>query len=198
MFPLGTVLLPGTAVPLRIFEPRYRQLLSGCLAADSTFGVVLIERGSEVGGGDERFGVGTLAHIEAHRDLGNGTHAIVALGRHRIRVTSWLVDDPYPTAETSPWPDEPDEPGADVARLYEQCTGNLRRLLGRAAEAGGSVAPATFDAPDDGATGSHLLSALVPVGSLDRQHLLEAPGTYARLELLGSLIDERLEDLDAG
>jgi len=59
MFPLGMVHFPGIVLPLRVFEPRYRQLTADCLAGDGEFGVVLIERGWEVGGGDTRFNVGT-------------------------------------------------------------------------------------------------------------------------------------------
>ena len=66
MFPLGTVLLPGGVLPLHVFEPRYRQLVVDCLAddtADPEFGVTLIERGSEVGGGDQRTTVGVVARM---------------------------------------------------------------------------------------------------------------------------------------
>ena len=55
MFPLGSVLFPHALLPLRIFEPRYQALLDSCLAGDGRFGVVLIERGFEVGGGEDRF-----------------------------------------------------------------------------------------------------------------------------------------------
>ena len=66
MFPLGTVVFPGERLPLRVFEPRYRQLVLDCLAADSpVFGTTLIERGSEVGGGDERASVGTVMVLRA-------------------------------------------------------------------------------------------------------------------------------------
>lgn len=54
MFPLGSVLLPGSPLPLQVFEPRYRAMLDDCLAGDQRFGVVLIERGFEVGGGEQR------------------------------------------------------------------------------------------------------------------------------------------------
>ncbi|MEN3314917.1 MAG: uncharacterized protein V7605_1151, partial [Acidimicrobiaceae bacterium] len=54
MFPLGTVLFPGLALPLHVFEPRYQSLVQACLDGDGHFGIVLIERGSEVGGGDVR------------------------------------------------------------------------------------------------------------------------------------------------
>ena len=63
MFPLGTVLFPHGVLPLRVFEPRYRAMVTHCLERDARFGVVLIERGSEVGGGDTRFHVGTVAQI---------------------------------------------------------------------------------------------------------------------------------------
>src|SRR6202044_2208664 len=54
MFPLSAVLFPHATMPLHVFEPRYRELLRDCLAGDARFGIVLIERGSEGGGGDER------------------------------------------------------------------------------------------------------------------------------------------------
>lgn len=192
MFPLGSVLFPGTAVPLRIFETRYQRLLADCLAADGTFGIVLIERGSEVGGGDSRFGVGTLAHIEEHRQVGDDRHEILALGMQRIRIDRWLDDDPYPRARISVWRDaDPIDPEATRDR-YESCTARLRRFLGLAAEHGHRVPPATFEVPRDPWIGSHRLCALAPVGSFDRQRLLEKPDADARLELLGSLLDEHL------
>jgi uncharacterized protein len=66
MFPLGTPLLPGAVLPLHVFESRYRQMVRDILADDvdpPEFGVVMIERGSEVGGGDERATIGTIARI---------------------------------------------------------------------------------------------------------------------------------------
>ena len=63
MFPLGTVLLPGAYLSLHVFEPRYRALVQACLDGTPEFGVALIERGSEVGGGDARFDVGCVARI---------------------------------------------------------------------------------------------------------------------------------------
>ena len=67
MFPLGNVLFPHAQLPLHVFEPRYRALAETCLAGDGEFGVVLIERGSEVGGGDTRFSIGTVARGRSGR-----------------------------------------------------------------------------------------------------------------------------------
>ncbi|MEY3360946.1 MAG: hypothetical protein RL531_665, partial [Actinomycetota bacterium] len=80
MFPLGTALLPGAMLPLHVFEERYRALVEHCLARDGEFGVVLIERGSEVGGGDRRFAVGTLARIVEAGRFPDGRYALVATG----------------------------------------------------------------------------------------------------------------------
>lgn len=192
MFPLGSVLFPGVAVTLQIFEPRYRRLLADCLADDATFGVVLIERGSEVGGGDTRFGVGTTARIDHHEPLAQGRHLVVAEGATRIRVDEWLPDDPYPRALISGWPDEPDGDREATLARYAACTTRLRRFLAVAAELGHRVPPATFEVSDDPSEGSHQLCALAPVGALDRQRLLECPGPDERLALLETHIDEQL------
>ena len=96
MFPLGMVLLPTMVVPIHVFEPRYRQMTKDCLDGEREFGVVLIERGSEVGGGDIRTDTGTLARIADAQELPDGRWGLVAVGTRRIRVSRWLEDDPYP------------------------------------------------------------------------------------------------------
>lgn len=65
MFALQTVLLPTAALPLHVFEPRYVAMLDNVLAGDHEMGVVLIERGREVGGGDARCNVATMARVVA-------------------------------------------------------------------------------------------------------------------------------------
>ena len=71
MFPLGTVLFPTLILPLHVFEPRYRALVENCLAAPQPeFGVVLIERGSEVGGDDVRFGEAGGGVVQGGRVIG--------------------------------------------------------------------------------------------------------------------------------
>ena len=86
MFPLGTVLLPSVYLPLHVFEPRYRELVQVCLDGNQEFGVVLIERGSEVGGGDQRVDVGTVAQIVEATRMPDGRWALGAVGTRRIRV----------------------------------------------------------------------------------------------------------------
>src|SRR5918994_7226903 len=107
MFPLGNVLLPGELLPLNVFEPRYRRLVLDCLAAEDVpeFGVVLIERGSDVGGGETRTSIGTAARIVRLMPLGGGRFNVVAAGIRRINVLEWLKDDPYPVGDIDDWPE---------------------------------------------------------------------------------------------
>lgn len=102
MFPLSSVLLPGMPLPLRLFEDRYLTMLEVVMDREpADFGVVLIERGTEAGGGETRFDVGTMARIAPDE----GTVVMIAQGTHRFAVERWLPDDPYPQAEIHALPD---------------------------------------------------------------------------------------------
>src|SRR5438045_6955857 len=115
MSPLGTVLFPSLFLPLHVFEPRYREMTRVCLEGNREFGVVLIERGSEVGGDDVRTLVGTVARIVEASELDDGRWMLATVGVRRLRVRAWLEDDPYPRADVDDWPDERrDDSGRDV------------------------------------------------------------------------------------
>lgn len=187
MFPLGTVLLPGMFLPLHVFEPRYRVLVHDCLAGTPEFGVALIERGQEVGGGDSRFSVGCVARILEAGELPDGRFALATLGVRRIRVRTWLPDDPYPFAEVEEWPDPPAVDG-DREQL-DAVTSDLRRVLALAAELGDIVSSAAgVDLADDVEVASYQLAGLTPVGPLDRLTLLAAPTVRERLDRVGALL----------
>jgi uncharacterized protein len=194
MFPLGSVLFPHAVLPLHVFEPRYRLMTEECIAGDGTFGVVLIERGSEVGGGDVRFDVGTLAQIVQAGRFDDGRYAVVAVGVKRLRVRSWLADDPYPRAEVDLL-DEPDDaidPGQldDVTRLL----GRVRALV---AELGVSIPSEPIElSVDDPVRASFEAAALAPLGPLDAQSLLELAEPGARLTRLGELLTEEARVLE--
>jgi uncharacterized protein len=188
MFPLGTVLVPGMVLPLHVFESRYRELVRDVLEAEPEFGVVLIERGSEVGGGDVRSGVGTVARIVEAAELPDGRYALAAVGTRRIRIDDWLPDDPYPRAQVDEWPDP--VPPDDVDRLVVAVDGALRRVLALRAELGDAAAPATVELSDEPVVASYQMTALAPFGPADRQLLLAAPGVDARLVTLQSMLEE--------
>lgn len=189
MFPLGSVLVPGAVLPLHVFEPRYRRLLADCLSGEPEFGVTLIERGSEVGGGDRRTTVGTVARIIQVGELPDGRFAVVAVGTRRIRVNAWLPDDPYPLADVDEWPDEPAD-GAELEPLVRQTERDVNRLLALAVELGDTSADLAPDIADDALLASYHLIAMAPLGPMDRQALLAAPGPRQRLEGLQALVGD--------
>ena len=190
MFPLGTVLFPHGVLPLHVFEPRYRTMTERCLADDATFGVVLIERGSEVGGHDERFGVGTAARILQAGRLDDGRYVLMTVGEHRVRVERWLPDDPYPRAEVEALADAP--AGPDAANRRDTVGRILRQALALKAELGEPAAAATVELDADPAVAAYQAAALAPLGALDRQRLLEQEGPDQRLALLASDLAEEV------
>jgi Lon protease-like protein len=196
MFPLGGVLFPSAVLPLHVFEPRYRVLVTDCLAGDAKFGVTLIERGSEVGGNDVRTDVGTVAHIIDATELSDGRWALSAVGTHRIRILTWLPDDPYPQAEVQDWPDLDPDPSGDLTDVYRERVQILRRVLALKAELREGAARATTEMSDDPNLGSYQLAALAPFGPLDQQRLLAAEGVGQRLELVGQLLHEEATFLE--
>jgi uncharacterized protein len=201
MFPLGTVLVPGGVLPLHIFEPRYRQMVKDCMAGDAEFGVTLITRGNEVGGGELRTDVGTVAKIAEIAELDDGRYALIAVGVRRITVSSWLPDDPYPRADVEEWPDVDEQDGAsatgddDLSVAVDGAMTQLRRVLALASEAGDDVSPATTEVSDDPVLATYHASALAPVGPADRYRLLAAPGPRRRVAILRELLGDAEEIL---
>ncbi|MGY6499582.1 MAG: LON peptidase substrate-binding domain-containing protein [Acidimicrobiales bacterium] len=201
MFPLGSVLVPSMVLPLHLFEPRY-QALAEHLTDDATvdhageFGVVLIERGSEVGGGEVRERVGTVAAVAEASRFDDGRWALIAIGRRRVRVLEWLVDDPYPRALLEEWPDT-DEPTEALSERYRHVVTVARRVLALSAELGDPVVASTVGLSDDPVDGSYQLTAVCPFGPADQQHLLAVPGAAERLEAISALLDDHAEMLNA-
>lgn len=196
MFPLGTVLFPSVVLPLHVFEERYRQLARDCLAGDREFGVVLIERGSEVGGDDVRTDVGTVARITEAVELEDGRWFLTTVGSRRIRVERWLDDDPYPRAEVTDWPGA--APSADsLAAELEDVTGRLRRALALAAELGEALAPVTLELSTDPSLASFQMAAVAPIGPLDRLRVLSIDGAAGRLATMSGLLADAAEMLEA-
>jgi len=189
MFPLGSVLFPNTVLPLRVFEPRYQRLVDDCMAGDGRFGVVLIERGSEVGGGDTRFAVGTIAQIAAIADLEEGHRLVLAVGTGRFEVDQWLPDDPYPLAVISELTD-PLTPGSDLPIVETEM--KLRRTLALMSEAGYDVGDTGFELSEKEGVAVDQLCALAPLSPLDSQRLLATDPSPERLARLQALLDEEI------
>ncbi|WP_019145921.1 LON peptidase substrate-binding domain-containing protein [Aeromicrobium massiliense] len=171
MFPLGSVLLPGANLPLRVFEPRYRQMMDDLMASDRPeLGVVLIERGHEVGGGDIRFGTGTLARIDHVEAIDDGV-AMLVTGTRRLDVVEWLPDDPYPRARVRlrpelVWDERWRRSLQDAELAVRGCVARLATLVELPWSPDVELSP-------DPVTALWQLAAILPIGDLDRLALLE-------------------------
>src|SRR6476659_7946599 len=166
MFPLGNVLLPYMPLRLRVFEQRYLVMLSNLLQTEAAeFGVVLIERGQEVGGGEQRFGLGTIAEITT---LGtqDGFIGLLAEGRGRFRVDAWLDDEPHPRDEGTPVPDLVwDEQWRPLLPTAER---SVRRCLTLASEFSSDTWPADIGVEPDPVAAACQLAGVAPLGPLDQ------------------------------
>jgi Lon protease-like protein len=194
MFPLGSVLFPHAELPLHVFEPRYRALTEACLAGDGEFGVVLIERGNEVGGGDTRFSTGTVARIVAAGRLPDGRYLLATVGTRRLRVRTWLSDDPFPRAEVELLGEgdtsvDAHDVRADVERV-------LKRVLAMAAELGEAPQAVGVELDDDPVQAGYQAAAAAPIGPLDAQRLLELNDPAERLAQLHGLLADQAEVLE--
>lgn len=187
MFPLGSVLLPHMPLGLRLFEPRYLRMLGELLEGpEPQFGVVLIERGHEVGGGDQRFGMGTLARVievEARQEF----MAVIARGTTRFEVEQWLPDQPYPRAEIREVDDFAWEPS--LAAKCDEVEAQVRAAL---TLAGGS---GDVELAEDPIARAWQVAGLTPVGPLDQLRLLSSADLAELLDTTARVTHEALETL---
>lgn len=187
MFPLGSVLFPSVPIPLRVFEPRYLTLVGRLLdevEPGFEFGVVLIERGSEAGGGDQRAAVGTMARLVSAA-AGADDLLIVGVGTRRFTVERWVDEDPYPRAELAMLPDL--EWSDALAPLRTEAEAVVRRSIARVAE---PRADADVELSDDPVAAAWQLAAIAPLGEYDRYTLLKSTSVGG---LLRQVIDLTLE-----
>ena len=184
MFPLGSVHFPYTPLPLRVFEPRYLTMIGDLLDDDDPeFGVVLIERGHEVGGGDRRSAIGTMARLVSVSADAEALHAVV-IGTTRFAVDRWMDDAPYPRAEVTPLPDLTWHEALTPLRIEAEAI--VRRVLARA----DGPWDADTELSDDPLAAAWQLAAIAPLGEYDRYTLLRSTTAGA---LLGQVVDLTLE-----
>lgn len=187
MFPLGSVLLPHMVLPLHVFEPRYRALVHDVLAGDREFGVPLITRGHEVGGGDERSDVGTAARVVRAEELDDGRWLVIGVGTWRFRVERWLPDDPYPIAEVTRIEDIAATGDLEAAR--EELAPRLRRILALLTELGNDGLPTDLELAEDPEVAGWQAAVIAPLTPLDAQQVLATTDVGERLRLLAELLD---------
>lgn len=188
MFPLSTVVFPGSEFKLRVFEERYLAMIDDCIQTKTGFGVCLIEKGHEVGGGDQRCNIGTLASIRQLEDSGSGQFELNCLGERRIRVIEWLPEIPYPKALIK------NEEADDFESLNKDKVGVLREILASTHTKFAKLSRVTFS-PLPAITDATIrtlyhLAELSFLGPYDRYRILAAETLEERLRLLKELLEE--------
>ncbi len=199
VFPLSTVLFPGLVLPLHIFEERYRALVRDLVASTDDgpqeFGVVTMRRALEVQvqavvegepeppateapvTASQVFDVGCTAELRQVTELPDGRFDIVTVGRRRFKVLSLQAGPlPYLTAEVDWLPDD-EEPGELADRLAPRVLAAFRTYLDLLRP----DSEALEQVPDDPTVLSHLVAATAQLTLDERQSLLAAPDTVARL-----------------
>lgn len=183
LFPLETVLFPGGPLELRIFEPRYLDLVRECTRRDKCFGVCLILGGEEVGGPAAPAAVGTLARITDFFTTSEGILGIAAEGETRFRVSQARVrGDGQLRGDVECWENESTLPVPPEFGLLETI---LRRLVEQ-------MAPPWRNAPDtcydEAAWVGFRLAELLPLDVGERQQLLEMTDPLERLGWLRDVL----------
>ncbi len=199
MFPLSSVLLPAMPLSLRIFEERYLKLLGDLIGEENPeFGVVLIERGPEVGGGEQRLRIGTVASVSNIGTL-DEFYGIEAFGAQRIRVNAWLPDNPYPMADVDFLPDLIWDDSLMPARVHLET--RVRNLLAIASEFGDLQYGSDIELSDDPMDACWQLAGILPVGELDQADLLKvqsADELIARTYEIVTALDDTLKAMIDG
>jgi Lon protease-like protein len=176
---------------LRVFEERYLKMMGAVLDHEIPhFGVVLIERGSEVGGGEQRFVYGTLAQI-LQVEAPDGPLAVVARGAERFRVIEWLPDDPYPQARVEIL--ESFDAGAVSDDDLAATERLVRDTLSSAAELGDVTWPSDLELSEDPVEKAWQLAGISPLGPLDHYDFLASDNLEALLTTVRDTVREALE-----
>jgi len=183
LFPLSLVLFPGMTLPLHIFEERYKRMIGSCIREDRDFGVVLAGAPLALPGQCATYPVGTTAHITGATRFPDGCMNLIATGDQRFRVLDLDWEMEYCVARVEWLP----EPASDAFALHDQAARRwdaFRRRVARLTEEPFTAA----DLPTDPTAAAYELAASLPINTIEKQRLLEATDTSARLREVIRLI----------
>jgi Lon protease-like protein len=185
LFPLGTVLFPDGPLRLRIFEPRYVDMIGRCMRENTGFGVALITEGREAGGPARTTDMGTLARIVDFERLDDGLLGISARGERRFRIVAVSrQSDGLNIAEVE-WLDA--EPAVPVPHDREILAELTRHAFERIGAVYGDL-PRRFE---DATWVGMRLAEILPLSLPDRQRCLEMMDALARLDFVRERLDSR-------
>ena len=182
LFPLHTVLFPGGALPLRIFEPRYIDMISSCLKNESLFGVCLISEGKETGKAAESYECGTLASISYWQQLSGGILGVTARGEQRFQILSCEVGKGQLTSATVELLEN--EPEVRLPARFKPLIDMVKEMLEEMGHPYTTL-PKHYD--QAGWLGCRL-AELLPIPLVQKQYFLQLNDPIERLERLTSIL----------
>lgn len=191
LFPLNTVLFPGAALPLHIFEERYKRMLQDCLDDDSRFGVALIKSGNETGAPAIPHSIGTVARITQVNEIRRGRYSVIAAGERRFEINRITQYRPYMVADVDLLPETAGD--ANVGAQIDAVRGALTEYLRLAAGLQGGWTSGARVSQDPAAL-SYYIAETLRVELKEKQALLEQPSTALRLASEAEMLKR---DLDA-
>lgn len=193
LFPLNTVLFPGAALNLHVFEPRYRQMIAECLDGNEAFGVVLIREGEEAGDPDvQPHEIGTTARIAEVTPLPSGRYYLRTVGGRRFRISRIVTREPYLVGEVEYLEDELGDE-VEIERLMGEIGGEFREYVKLIVSFSGT--PANLELPNDPLAASFAIGDALQVADSLKQQLLELADTEARLDAELSFLRRLLPQL---
>jgi uncharacterized protein len=179
LFPLGAVLFPHMPMSLHIFEERYRTMMRDCRAASTTFGIVAIREGREVGAGAVPYEVGTLAQLDDIEELEDGRYNLKVVGASRFHIDGLSHHRAYLVGAVHYLLDTP-APAHDTERLASTVTAAFR-VYATQLRGIGQEDSIEVEFPSDPELLSYLVAAALQVETSQRQRLLEIDDTAERL-----------------
>jgi Lon protease-like protein len=184
LFPLHAVLFPGGTLPLRIFEPRYLDMVSACMKEDKGFGICLIKEGSEVGKAADIYETGTLSEITYFSQQPDGLLGITAQGKQRFKIISTEVQaNQLTTAEVELLENETPCP---LPEQFVDCAEILEGLL---EQLGYPFLKIEKDYDNASWVGSRL-AELLPIRLEQKQYFLQLDDPIQRMERLAVLVED--------
>lgn len=185
LFPLGSILYPGGAMGLKIFEDRYMQMTKGALKMGTPFGIVLIREGSEVGATAVPESIGTYATIDEWEMPNLGILQVRVSGGLRFRITGGTVNSAgLITAEVA---DIADDMSEGVPAPLASCASFLAKVI---ASQNQDVRDAQFRF-DDAFWVSMRLTEMLPLDNVVKQKMLELTDATMRLEIIQKFLRDQ-------
>jgi Lon protease-like protein len=179
LFPLDVVLFPGTALPLHIFEPRYRQMIADCVRDELPIGIVLARPESEYLQ-EVPYSIGTMAEIRNLDHLPDGRYTLIAVGTRRFRIINQHHQKPYLSASVEPIEDAI-EPTSTLLPPMGQASSLFNTYLDMLLETVNEENDLEMGLPEEPESLSYCVAYFLDIQNEAKQRLLELTSTQERL-----------------